>query len=130
MLTEARQISNLRNQDVPKENLSNLVRKDITEFSDKFSYFQYVTLEMFKATLNNYSMLKLCFLINTLTFTCIVKTCPISIMQLIRTPNRIIDRRIAPKIGVDQYLSFFYLQQHFLLRSFFHFPYEMSNDII
>ena len=119
MLTETRQISNLRNQDVPKENLSNLVRKDITEFSDKFSYFQYVTLEMFKATLNNYSMLKLCFLINTLTFTCIVKTCPISIMQLIRTPNRIIDRRIAPKIGVDQYLSFFLFATTFFVTQFF-----------
>ena len=26
--------------------------------SDKFSHFQYATLEMFKAALNNYSMLK------------------------------------------------------------------------
>ena len=58
---EKRQISNLRNQDVSKEILSDLVRKDVAEFSDKFSHFQYATLEMFKAALNNYSMLKLRF---------------------------------------------------------------------
>ena len=61
MLMETRQISNLRNQDVSKEILSDLVRKDVAEFSDKFSHFQYATLEMFKAELNNYSMLKLRF---------------------------------------------------------------------
>ena len=61
MLMETRQISNLRNQDVSKEILSDLVRKDVAEFSDKFSHFQYAPLEMFKAALNNYSMLKLRF---------------------------------------------------------------------
>ena len=61
MLMETRQISNLRNQDVSKEILSDLVRKDVAEFSDKFSHFQYATLEMFKAALNNYSVLKLRF---------------------------------------------------------------------
>ena len=61
MLTETCQISNLRSQDVSKEILSDLVRKDVTEFSDKFSYFQHATLEMFKEALNNYSMLKLYF---------------------------------------------------------------------
>ena len=61
MLMETRQISNLRNQDVSKEILSDLVRKDVAEFSDKFSHFQYATLEMFKAALNNYSMVKLRF---------------------------------------------------------------------
>ena len=61
MLMETRQISNLRNQDVSKEILSDIVRKDVAEFSDKFSHFQYATLEMFKAALNNYSMLKLRF---------------------------------------------------------------------
>ena len=61
MLMEKRQISNLRNQDVSKEILSDLVRKDVAEFSDKFSHFQYGTLEMFKAEFNNYSMLKLRF---------------------------------------------------------------------
>ena len=59
MLMETRQISNLRNQDVSKEILSDLVRKDVAEFSDKFSHFQYATLEKFKTALNNYSMLKL-----------------------------------------------------------------------
>ena len=97
MLTETRQISNLRNQDVSTEIVLDLVRENVAEFSDKFFHFQYATLEMFKAALNNYSMLKLCFLINSHTFTCIVKTSPISIMQLIRTPNHIFYRRIAPK---------------------------------
>ena len=68
MLTETRQISNLRSQDVSKEILSDIVRKDVAEFSDKFSHFQYAISEMFKAALNNYSMLKLHFLINTHTF--------------------------------------------------------------
>ena len=61
MFTETRQISNLWNQDVSKEILSDLVRKDAAEFSDKFSHFQYATLEMFKVALNDYSMLKLRF---------------------------------------------------------------------
>ena len=61
MLTETRQISNSRSQDVSKEILSDLVRKDVAEFSDMFSYCQYATLEMFKGALNNYSMLKLRF---------------------------------------------------------------------
>ena len=54
MLTETRQISNLRNQDVSTEILSNLVRPYVAEFSDKFSRFQYATMEMFKTALNNY----------------------------------------------------------------------------
>ena len=61
MLTKTRQISNLRNQDVSKEILSDLVRKNVAEFSDKFFHFQYATLEMFKGALNNYTMLKLLF---------------------------------------------------------------------
>ena len=60
-LRETRQISTLRSQDVSKEILSDLVRKDIAEFSDKFCHFQYATLEMFKGALNDYSMLKLRF---------------------------------------------------------------------
>ena len=48
MLTETRQISNLRSQDVSKEILSDLVRKNVAEFSDKFFHFQYATREMCK----------------------------------------------------------------------------------
>ena len=61
MLTETRQISNLRSQDVSKEILSDLVRKNVAEFSDKFFHFQYATWEMCKGAFNNYSMLKLRF---------------------------------------------------------------------
>ena len=61
MLTETRKISNLMSQDVSKEILSDLVRKDVGEFSDKFSHFQYANLEMFKVALNNCSMLKFGF---------------------------------------------------------------------
>ena len=61
MLTKTRQILNLRSQDVSKEILSDLVRKNVAEFSDKFFHFQYATLEMFKGALNNYTMLKLLF---------------------------------------------------------------------
>ena len=61
MLTEMRKISNLRSQDVSKEILSDLVRKSVAEFSDKFFHYQYATWEMCKGTLNNYSMLNLRF---------------------------------------------------------------------
>ena len=61
MLMEIHQISNLRSQDVSMMILSDLVRKDVAEFSDKFSHFQYAVLEIFKAALNNYSVLKSCF---------------------------------------------------------------------
>ena len=61
MLTKTRQILNLRSQDVSKEILSDLVRKNVAEFSDKFFHFQYATREMCKGALNNYSMLKLRF---------------------------------------------------------------------
>ena len=93
MLTETREISNLRSQDVSKEILSDLVRKNVAEFSDKFFHFQYATLEMFKGALNNYSLIMLKLLFNQrLPFS-------ISIMQIIRTPNHIFHRRIAPKYG-------------------------------
>ena len=61
MLTETRQISNLRSQDVSKEILSDLVRKNVAEFSDKFFHYQYATSKMCKRALSNYSMLKLRF---------------------------------------------------------------------
>ena len=49
-----------------EEILSDLVRKHVVEFSDKFSHFQYATQAMFKGALSNYSMIKLLFfLINT-----------------------------------------------------------------
>ena len=40
---ETGQISNLRSQDVSKKILSDIVRKDVAEFSDTFSYFHYAT---------------------------------------------------------------------------------------
>ena len=43
MLVETHQISNLRSQDISKEILSGVVRNNVAEFSDKFSYFQYAT---------------------------------------------------------------------------------------
>ena len=60
MLAETRKISNL-SQDVFKEILSDLVRKNVAEFSDKFFHYQYATSEMCKRALSNYSMLKLRF---------------------------------------------------------------------
>ena len=50
-----------RCKEISKEILLDLVRKNVTEFSDKFFHFQYATLEMFKGALNNYSMPKLLF---------------------------------------------------------------------
>ena len=96
ILTETRQISNLRNQDTSKEILSNLVRKDFAKFSDKFTHFQYATLEIFKWVLNNYSVWKLRFFNQQPMY---VKMSPISIMQLTRIPNHIFYRKIALKQG-------------------------------
>ena len=59
MLTETCQISNLRSQE--GEILSDLARKNVADFSDKFFHFQYATREMCKGALNNYSLLKLRF---------------------------------------------------------------------
>ena len=53
--------SNLRSEDVSKEILLDLVRKNVGEFNDKFFHFQYASQEMCKGALNNYSMLKLRF---------------------------------------------------------------------
>ena len=39
MLMEMREILNWRNQDVSKEILLDLVRKDVAEFNDKFYHF-------------------------------------------------------------------------------------------
>ena len=61
ILAETRHISSLMSQDVSKEILSDLVTKNVVEFSDKFFHFQYATLEMFKGELNNYSLVKLLF---------------------------------------------------------------------
>ena len=116
MLTETHQISNLRS---PDEILSHLAGKNVAEFSDNFFRFQYATLEMFKRALNNYSLVKLRFFKSTRTLLqCIIKTSPISIMQLIRTLNHIFYHRIAPKIGVE-HLYLFYLPQILLLCSLF-----------
>ena len=62
-------------------NLSDLVRKDVAEFNDKFYHIKYATLEMFKGEFNNYSMLKLRFFINIHTFAMYCKTSPINIMH-------------------------------------------------
>ena len=76
MLTETHEISHMRSQDIYKEILSDLVRKDVPTINDKFFNFQYANLEMFKEALNNYSMLKSRFFINTHTFTMYCKTSP------------------------------------------------------
>ena len=58
-----------RSQDVSKETLSDLVRKNVAQFSDKFFHFQYAAWKMCKGALNNHSMLKLHFFtISTHTF--------------------------------------------------------------
>ena len=98
MITETRQISNLRNQDFSKEILSDLVGENVAEFSDKFFHFQYATREMCKEALNNYSMLKLrVFLISTHTVAMYCKNVSHQYYATNRTPNHIFYRRVAPK---------------------------------
>ena len=98
MITETRQISNLRSQDFSKGILSDLVGENVAEFSDKFFHFHYATREMCQEVLNNYSMLNDGFF-NQHPHFC-------NLLEL-------------PQIGVDQCLSF--LPQLLLLRSLFSF---------
>ena len=98
-----------------------LRREDVAGFKDKFYHFQYATLEMFNEAFNNSSMLKLRFFPSTSTLLqCLVKTSPISIMQLFRTGNHIFCRRIAQNRGRSLSI-FFYLPQVLLLCSLFSF---------
>ena len=140
MLTETRQISNLRSQDVSKEILSDLVRKNVAGFSDKFFHFHYATLEMCKGVLNNYSMLKLLFLTNTHTFAMYCKNVSHQYYATNQDTKPHILSQSCPKIGVDQRLSCFICHSFFYYAAFFPLKgklkliiclqYEISNDII
>ena len=94
--------------------------------SDKFSHFQYATLEMFKAALNNYSMLKLRFLINTHNFPLYRN----NVSHQCYTTNHdtafvaeLPQNRVELPQNRDRSMShlFFYLLQLLLLRSLFPF---------
>ena len=141
MLTETRQISNLRSQDVSKEILSDLVRKNVAKFSDKFFHFQYATREMCKGALNNQSMLKLYFLISTYNFAMYCKNVSLQHYATNQDTKTHILSQNCPKIGVDHCVSFFICHSFFYFAAFFplkgklkfifiHFPYEISTDII
>ena len=140
MLTETRQIPNLRSQELSKEILLNLVRKDVAEFSDKFLHFQYATLEMFKGALNNYSMLKLRSFINTHTFAMYFKNVSHQYYATNQGNKPHILSYNCPKIEVGQCLSCFICHSFFYYAAFFplkgklkhiiHFLHEISNDII
>ena len=114
--------------------------KMLPSFSDKFSHFQYATLEIFKAASNNYSVLKLRFLINNLTFAMYCKNVSHQYYATNQDTKPHILWQNCPKIGVDQYLSFFICHSFFYYAGFFplkgklkdiiHFPYKISNDII
>ena len=128
MHTETHQISNLGSQDVFKEILSDLVKKDVAEFNDKFYHFEYATLEMFKGhsiIIQSWNV----FFINTYTLQFIVKTSPINIMQQFRTKNHMFYSRIAPKWGRSMSI-FFYLPQFLLLRNHFFLSNIKVNGIL
>ena len=59
MHTEKCQIWNFGSEDVSKEYLTDLFRKDVAEFNDMFYHFEYATMEMLAESFNNYSVLKL-----------------------------------------------------------------------
>ena len=141
MLTETRQISNFRSQDVSREILSDLVRKNVAELSDQFFHFQYATREMCKGALNNYSMLKLRFFNQRPHFCNVLKSVSHQCYATNQDTKPHILSQNFPKIGLDQCLSFFICHSFFYYAAFFplkgklkyiiiHFPYEISNDII
>ena len=123
MLPEMHQISNLRSQHVSKEILSDLMRKDVVKFSDKFSHFQYLTMEMFKAALNNYSML-----IHAFAMYCK------NVSHQYYATNQDTKPHILsynyPKIGLDQCLSFFICYCFFYYTAFFSFEKYIKRHII
>ena len=114
MLPEMHQISNLRSQHVSKEILSDLMRKDVVKFNDTFSHFQYLTMEMFKAALNNYSML-----IHAFAMYCK------NVSHQYYATNQDTKPHILSynyhKIGLDQCLSFFICYCFFYYTAFFSF---------
>ena len=141
MLTETDQISNFRSEDISKEILLDLVRKNVLEFSDKFFHFQYAILEMFKGALNNYSMLKLRFLINIHSF---AMQCKNASHQYYATnqdtkPLSVI-AELPPKQGQINVYLFLFATASFITQPFFplkgklkyiiNFPSKISNDII
>ena len=117
MLTKTRQISNL-SQDVSMKILSDLVRKNVAEFSDKFFHFQYATLETFKGALNNYTMLKLLFNEHP-PFCNVLKNVSYQYYATNQDTKPHVLSQNCPQIGVEQCLA--YLPQLFLLRSLFSF---------
>ena len=141
MLTETRQISNLRSQDASTEILSDLARKTVAKFSDKFFHFQYSTREMCKEALNNYSMLNYVFLIRTHTFAVYCKNVSHQYYATNQDTKPHVLSQNCPNIGVDRCLSLFISLSFFYYAAFFplkgelkyiiiDFPYEISNDII
>ena len=56
MLTETRQILNLRAQDISKEIPSYLLKKNVPEFSDKFFHFQYDDITYFSIRTHTFAM--------------------------------------------------------------------------
>ena len=141
MHTETRQISNLRSQDISKEIIIDLVRKDNAQVNDKFYNFQHATLEIIKGVFNDCSVLKLrLFSVKTPTLLQrIVKRSPISIMQLIKTPKHIFYGRVAQnKVRLMSiffichslfcYAAFFHLKGK--LKDSTHYPYDISNNMI
>ena len=117
MLTETRQISNL-SQDVSKEILSDLVRKNFAEFNDKFFHFQYATLEMFKGELNNYKMPKLLFNQHP-PFSKVLKNVSHQYYATNQDTKPHILLQNCPQTGVEQCLAFLFATASFITEPFF-----------
>ena len=117
MLLETRQISNL-SQNVSKEILSDLVRKNVAEFSHKFFHFQYATLEVFKGVLNNYTMLKLLFN-QHLPFCNVLKNISHQYYATNQDTKPHILLQNCSQIGVEQCLAFLFATASFITQPFF-----------
>ena len=122
----------------PKKILSDLVRKDVTEFNDKFYHFQYATQETFKGPFKNYSVLKLRFFINKYSFLMYCKNVSHQYYATNEDTKPHILLQNCYKIGVDQCLFLFaiasLITQPFFLSKIkdiiIHFLYKINNDII
>ena len=134
MLTETRQISSLRSQDLSNEIPSDLVRRNVVQFSDKFFHFQYLTLEMFEGALNNYSILKLLFNQHPPICSLLQKRLPSGhqttyfIAELPQNRGRTMS--IFFVCHSFFYYAAFFPSKEKLKFIIIHFPFEISNDII
>ena len=119
MHTEKCQISNFGSEDVSKEILTDLFRKDVAEFNNMFYHFEYATMEMLAESFNYYLVLNLRIFHQQPHLFCVLqKRLPSVLCNYSRqqTTYFIVE---LPRNKVDQCLSSFFATALFIRQPFF-----------